>query len=513
MSFDFRTRVVALECDARQLPMPDESVDLIITSPPYWSLRSYQDGGEHYAGQLGSERTWQEWLDNMWDCTREWMRVLKPDGNMFVNIGDVYGGAGGGPQTIKGEAPGSDGICPRNRNGGRGIPDKSLGNLPARYAIGCTDQLGLIERAEIVWHKPNGIPESVKDRVRRAHESVYHFTKTGRYYQAVHRIREPHVGDGKGVSWEDRKDLGEPGRYGDTGDGSGSMTGHLAGHPLGKLPSSVWTIPTFPLNVPRTEDFDLDHFAAFPPALVQKIILGWSPAHVCQRCGKGRFPVTAEEYVSTSAGRPRSLGKMEGRRTGGRDDDLVYGRARPEEMRLGASTNRVGRIIGNACECTPYTDHPENRGKDWRGEDSGERKVTGQRMGKDFQRPRSPVEDGFEGNTHPSRNGGEWKGDGGAARTRARLEPGREGQTTVFNQWGRGDVREYHLDGWERPPSSPGVVLDPFGGTGTTAIVAAILGRRGITCDLSHDYASRLVPWRMNDRAQMRALLGVGGGK
>lgn len=455
---DFRRNVVSLQCDARRLQLPDESVDLIITSPPYWSLRSYQDGGEHYEGQIGSEPTWQEYLEHMWECTREWVRVLKSDGNLFINIGDVYGGGGGGPQTIKGELEAGVGVCPRNT--GRGIPAKSLGNIPARYAIGCTDQLGLIQRAEIVWAKPNGVPESVKDRVRRDHEVVYHFTRNERYYSAVDRIREPQ-NDPSGVTWDERKALGEPQRYGDTGIGTGAMTGHLAGNPLGKLPSSVWTISTFPLNVPKlfaeqsidpeAEDWDYDHFAAFPPKLVQRIILAWSPSHVCRVCGQGRFPVTSK----------------------------------------GASEQGKARIIGYACACTPFTDHPENRGKDWRGSDSGERKVTGQRMGKDFQKP------AFEGNGHPSRSGGEWAADGGASR----------------DQWGRGMVREYHLDTWQRPASQPGVVLDPFGGTGTTAIVAAILGRRGISCDLSYDYACRLVPWRMNDRAQMRALLGTGAGR
>ena len=74
--------------DATSLPLADDSVDLIVTSPPYFALRSYQDGGEHYAGQIGSEDTPQAFLDALWAVTAECRRVLKPSGSMFVNLGD-----------------------------------------------------------------------------------------------------------------------------------------------------------------------------------------------------------------------------------------------------------------------------------------------------------------------------------------------------------------------------------------------------------------------------------------
>ncbi|MEK9724720.1 MAG: site-specific DNA-methyltransferase, partial [Rhodospirillaceae bacterium] len=132
--------------DAVSLPLADESVDLIVTSPPYFALRSYTDGGEHYDGQIGSEDTPAAFLEALWAVTAECKRVLKPSGSMWVNLGDKYG-------------------------------DKSLMGLPWRYAIGCIDNLGLILRAEVVWSKPNGLPESVTDRVRRSHEQWFMFTK------------------------------------------------------------------------------------------------------------------------------------------------------------------------------------------------------------------------------------------------------------------------------------------------------------------------------------------------
>src|SRR5262245_41903595 len=81
---------IVVQADARQLPLPDASVDLVCTSPPYFALRSYTDAGEHYEGQIGSEQTPRQWLEAMWECTREMMRVLKPEGSIWINLGDSF---------------------------------------------------------------------------------------------------------------------------------------------------------------------------------------------------------------------------------------------------------------------------------------------------------------------------------------------------------------------------------------------------------------------------------------
>ena len=83
-------RTLVIRGDAASLPLPDGSVDLIVTSPPFFALRSYTDGGKHYAGQLGSEPTPAEYIQALVTCTREWVRVLKPDGSLFVELGDKY---------------------------------------------------------------------------------------------------------------------------------------------------------------------------------------------------------------------------------------------------------------------------------------------------------------------------------------------------------------------------------------------------------------------------------------
>jgi DNA modification methylase len=81
---------VVLRGDAAHLPLADGSVDLIVTSPPYFALREYRDGREPLTGQIGSEGTPQEYLEALWRCTAEWVRVLKPEGSIFVNLGDKY---------------------------------------------------------------------------------------------------------------------------------------------------------------------------------------------------------------------------------------------------------------------------------------------------------------------------------------------------------------------------------------------------------------------------------------
>lgn len=221
--------VTILRADAACLPIPDASVDLIVTSPPYFGLRSYTDGGEHYDGQVGDEATPGEYLDALLRCTAEWVRVLKPGGSIFVNLGDKYAAAPQGPavgsSSLNGRKPLRETRGPRRAYD---VPRKSLLGLPWRYALRCVDELGLILRAEIIWSKTNAQPESVTDRVRRSHEQVFHLTTSRTYYAET-------------------------------------------------LPQrSVWEIATVPLKVP--DRLGVDHFAAYPPELVRRLVLGWSPA-------------------------------------------------------------------------------------------------------------------------------------------------------------------------------------------------------------------------------------------
>ena len=265
-----------IRANARDLPLADNTVDLVVTSPPYFALRSYQDGGEHYAGQIGDEPTPAEFVDSLIEVTRECVRVLKPSGSLWVNLGDKYSATSSpGPQsqksTMNGRHKGVDDVLPRRIS--PGAPPKSLIGIPWRYALRCIDDLGLILRAEVIWSKPNGLPESVTDRVRRSHEQWFHFTLNPRYFSAVDEIREPHLMTGKAIPSTRLLDATGQGSAG-SNIGARGWTGDDA-NPLGKLPGSVWTIPTEPLRVP--DHIGIDHFAAFPTEWPKRIIRSWSP--------------------------------------------------------------------------------------------------------------------------------------------------------------------------------------------------------------------------------------------
>jgi DNA modification methylase len=384
---------IVLRGDARQLPLPDASVDLIVTSPPYWGMRSYTDEGEHYDGQIGAEPSPAAYIDALLDCTREWVRVLKPAGSLFVNLGDKYANRSGvgwgreGVTTSRGKPEVVRHATAHRRPDtarASGLAEKSLMMLPARYAIACTDRLGLVLRAEIVWSKPNGLPESVTDRVRRAHEQWFHFTVQPRYYSAVDEIRETPSGYVR---------RGVVARAVPPGTRARGMAD--ASNPLGALPGSVWEIPTQPLTVP--DHLNVDHFAAFPMEWPRRLILGWSPAAICTACGEGRRPVTRK----TAAGPRRTDAGSGGRGTKG-----LPGYEDVDRLPWQENVARV--IVGYVCAC---------------------------------------ISD---------------------------------------------------LASGQAPSARPAVVLDPFGGTGTTALIASTLGRIGVTVDRSYDY-SRLALWRVTD--------------
>ncbi len=351
-----------LRGDATNLPLADGSVDLIVTSPPYFALRSYQDGGEHYDGQIGSEPTPREFLEALWAATREMARVLKPSGSIFANLGDKYAGSGGHNNSgisDKSTLAGNDhrGGGPKIKATKRSAPDsynktsdvraKSLMGLPWLYANGCTGALAalggpdpgfnLILRAEIVWSKPNGLPESVTDRVRRSHEQWFHFTKEPRYYTAVDEIREPHAEWTLKAYEYERRARERDGGYkrkknADRVDG-GEVCDAVV-NPLGRLPGSVWTIPSEPLRVPEGYP---DHFAAFPQEWPRRFILGWSPPGICVECDQGRRPVVARK-------------KMEWR-----ESPTIDGRSAPGASRKPMSGTMLApaetTITGYACAC------------------------------------------------------------------------------------------------------------------------------------------------------------------
>ena len=797
---------LVLRSDAGRLPLQDASVDMIVTSPPYFALRSYTDGGQHYAGQLGSESTPAEYIAALVACTREWMRVLKPSGSIFVNLGDKYAGAAPGQRTLPNRHAANTAWEGPRRKASADVPNKSLMLLPERYRIACVDDLGLIARAVLVWclsggarvyarlpggdrpimlrdlvrayqpeqvqlwngekwtqvrgwnrtsdddgaveielrtgervgctpnhqwptqrgllradelrvgdviqtttlpepeaprrplhlddhligwfvglyiaegsrsgqtiqiaghadeterhaklraiaaaydgqcavyqtsengstcnlsgsvllgildryvspgtaktkrlrlaawqrndaflygvmtgyldgdghydakndrwrlgftandewaadlrtlaarlgsvvrlrrcvhkmgeqefpgwrgewrherswhhnarpdgeivairasrardfydlgvadepylfalasgvlthnSKPNGLPESVTDRVRRSHEDWVHLTKQPRYYAAVDAIREPAQRRVGALSWAARRARGDDSRYGEQristpGDGG------MGAHPLGKLPGSVWEVATEPLR--RVPGIDVDHYAAFPTEWPRRLILGWSPAGICTACGEGRRPVRVVDWTQV----PHHI---EHRRT--LSDDEIHEWCAAFAAWC-AETGVTRAALDQLCGTDGMGRHWTNPG----------------RLGSQIPTPEQwslirvaldppALLDRLVTGTTPVRVA-DFAIPGGAEIGRHRaVQSGRSGAHIITGYaCACPDTTA---------PTRPAVVLDPFGGTGTTAHVATALGRTGITVDLSRDYCRLAAAPELAD-VRRRKVLGL----
>ena len=173
--------------------MPNEYLDCVITSPPYYQLRDYG-----YSGQWGLEPTFKEYLEHLWEMMDEIYRVLKPSGTVWINLGDTYSTQSGtNLAKLRGKEYQYDSTYLVNRGESSNlIKDKSLPNkclllLPHRFAIGCIDR-GWIVRNDIIWAKRNGMPESVTDRFSKKHEYFFFMVKSEKYYFDLDSIREKH---------------------------------------------------------------------------------------------------------------------------------------------------------------------------------------------------------------------------------------------------------------------------------------------------------------------------------
>jgi DNA modification methylase len=182
-----------LRGNALALPLAEQSVDLVVTSPPYFAQRSYTDDGVHYEGQVGGEQSARAYVDALLAATREMVRVLKPTGSIWVNLGDKYCSPGGHTDnTASSRLQGRRNLRlqgrPDRTTSGQGVPRKSLFGIPWRYALRCIDDLGLTLRRDQVWHKPNAVPESCTDRTRTDHEYWFHFTVRPNYYADIDEL-------------------------------------------------------------------------------------------------------------------------------------------------------------------------------------------------------------------------------------------------------------------------------------------------------------------------------------
>lgn len=253
--------------------LPAGSVRCVITSPPYWGLRDY-----NIEGQIGLEPTLQQFLNRLVAVFGEVRRVLADDGTLWLNIGDGYTSGNRGYRASDKKNPArAMSVRPDTPDG---LKPKDLMGIPWRLAFALQED-GWYLRGDIIWNKPNAMPESVKDRPTRSHEYLFMFTKNEKYY----------------YDYEATREIG--------------LNGKLRNR------RSVWDVNTSP--------FDGAHFATFPQALIEPCVYASSEAEdyvldpffgsgtvgvVCQQAGRRYVGIElCPEYVSLSAKRLRATKK------------------------------------------------------------------------------------------------------------------------------------------------------------------------------------------------------------
>jgi DNA modification methylase len=444
--------------------LPDESVHCVVTSPPYWGLRMYLEEGhasKHH--ELGLEPTPEQYVANMVDVFREVRRVLRRDGTCWINLGDSYIAGQGGRQSSVGEMPAATLAKtnePRDRDdvdtGAWGARDVTAKTTPAR---GTTDLKpkdlagipwmvafalradGWYLRSDIVWSKPNPMPESVTDRPTKAHEYVFLLTRSPRYFFDNDAIREPH-----------NDKAGDVSRFGNVGKNGGQQgqeqpdaftrvdfprrPGGREYHPAGRNIRSVWELATQP--------YPEAHFATFPEALPERCIrAGTSERGCCPECGAPWERVV----VATGAdnGRVREdVGDWIKHKGGNADGKRSRSGATYKPQRAATDDWR------STCSCA-----------DASGADDTLTNTA----------PAPPSLGGVD--------------DAGAAPNPVATK----GWQQSCSCDGCG-TEEPHMVCTDTLNPVPCTVLDPFMGSGTVALVARRLGRRSIGVELNESYAA-----------------------
>jgi DNA modification methylase len=270
------------DCLTSLRAMPDQSVQTCVTSPPYFGLRDYG-----VDGQIGLDATPDAFVARLVEVFREVRRVLRDDGTLWLNLGDSYNSIGGvhagrndnqngvgaskrmwreGAARADGSVR-SDGMSRRNRDGTHapGLKPKDLIGIPWRVAFALQADVWYL-RQDIIWHKPNPMPESVKDRCTKAHEYLFLLSKSPRYYFDADAIKEP-VADTSAARLAQPNLKRQAGSARVPGKTNGTMK--AVGNGKTRNRRSVWTVTTKP--------FKGAHFATFPPDLIEPCILAGCP--------------------------------------------------------------------------------------------------------------------------------------------------------------------------------------------------------------------------------------------
>jgi DNA modification methylase len=285
MGRGWRKRML-IQADARNIPLADGSVQCCVTSPPYWGLRDYG-----LADGIGLERTPEEYVANIVQVFREVWRVLRDDGTLWLNLGDCYARTGGWASNdgLDGCKRGESGRAKTNMQAGRNgqkrpdnLKEKDLVGIPWRVAFALQAD-GWYLRSDIIWAKPNPMPESVTDRPTKSHEYLFLLAKNARYYYDAEAVREPALNTpgGRLTGSKHKSFANGSAQSGTTVDKPGTVDGRNR--------RDVWFIATQP--------YKGAHFATYPEKLVEPCILAGSKAGdvvLDPFCGSGTTGAVAQ---------------------------------------------------------------------------------------------------------------------------------------------------------------------------------------------------------------------------
>lgn len=272
--------------------LPDESINCVVSSPPYWNLRDY--GVE---GQFGQEKTFEEFVDKLCGLFDDTKRVLRKDGGLWVNLGDSYSSSGEGASgEDEGGSTGISYVKHQRRAGKTRLPEKTLCLIPMRFATQMVDKHGWILRNVVIWEKPNGMPSSVSDRLTVNWEYMFFFVQSQKYYYEqqfepmAHEYKKPMPPIGSKKYSES-----EVGKINPTYSGN-----VVNANPMGRNKRAIFRVPTQPSSI--------KHSAMYPEELISVPIEACTPEFICTKCGKPREKIFKSGEVVSKGG--SDTGKM-----------------------------------------------------------------------------------------------------------------------------------------------------------------------------------------------------------
>ena len=448
-------------------------VQTVVTSPPYFGLRDYG-----HDGQIGLEETVGEYVANIVDVFADVWNILEDDGTVWLNLGDSYynyrpgKGQALNKQTVSNTNQDLPTTCARRGNKQEGLKEKDLIGIPWRVAFALQD-FGWYLRQDIIWHKPNPMPESVRDRCTKAHEYIFLFTKNPQYYFDNEAIKEPSVNKESYKGRRKRSAMTEKSeiimdKFGATRNGFKNIEEGKT-YPI-RNKRSVWTVTTKP--------YKGAHFATFPKELIEPCIKAGCPKKICVSCGasyqrqkKVEKNLTLEEVELI------------------RNNIIETNKERKPYAILDAE------FRNQVVEYRNLPDH--NELKEYLQFNKNLVKLTIDQIESAFgtQAPHHWFE---KNGSYPSKE--DWL----KLKQMLLLDDKYDiAMTEIFYKSGLKGVNSYIDEGLikqckcETNETKAGIVFDPFMGSGTTAQVAKELGRQYLGCELNPEY-KKLQDERLN---------------